>query len=1026
MFLSLLALSPATKADMYPDASNAVLPDARVNLGIGGWVEASQFGLVGDGKIATGLTTTADSATFSGGPFTSADITTPPKVIAVPGAGTGGNPHVTTLVGTTTFGTPAVVATSPSTFYAAPGRTCPVATGQSGAGNYVSGDVITLNDGGAVHTTCVVQYTTVVSATLVSSGTGCIDTAGVTVRFRLITGLGNPAAIWATVSGGVVSVTGIAWGGRYIENPTNLAAEEGITYLPDSTTNRCTTNPTFSLKMGVAIARVQNAGSLASVPADPVSQLSTSGAGTGATFNMLKVPKVGTNNSFEATISGTTMNVVAIPTGEVVIPGQTISSDRGVTPGTKIVSQLTGTTGGIGTYQVDKSQTTGSRFTASIAADRVMTVTAVAEGIIGSYQFLTGTGVSTSGTGTNVLLQLTGTPGGIGTYQTTLPVQTVASTEIKGNEAIVGNGPITESIWQVAGRAHYGTNNGPGIIAMMARTDSPRVSFPPGIYLLPCGQYEAASSVSIEGSGAGATHLRLFPFCTQVTPLHHVLKYTTKVGVQLSRFTLDTNFAVTDRLVGPQFAAGINAASSDNFSVSEVSIINVGNLWGSLFLQTLTTRGTARPSIYDFYALHPYPDSTHAPAIQVGDSGKTGTTGLTMNGIIAIGAHVVLCAEGGLISNLDVSYIGYGSALATTTLNITPNCRNMMFTGISVHDSMGMIDTNNTANSGFEIHGSGIHLNGARVWNNTGDGIRCQADNSFIRDVHSYNNGGAPAFDLDSAGLRVLGPNLANPSGCNNTTFSEFLTYDTAGKQEYGYKEQRGPLSNPLRGVKIGRSSSFHGYFKDIEVDGDTIFDHQGAAGAIHPGYKVDNWYHAGRLGPTGTGVAPGADKAICYPGSFEQVASLSAIGASVTTLHAANNFQLAIYKNGLWGRPSSMVAATNDMSTATAAPVVGIFTDATFKPQLHPGFTYWFCFNTSSASAIFQAQGTGAGTMPPAAALIGAALLPTALSATAMVTAVSVPQTYGTWPTWTDATAWSEVTTVIAPLIAFKVGTLP
>lgn len=63
------------------------------------------------------------------------------------------------------------------------------------------------------------------------------------------------------------------------------------------------------------------------------------------------------NVSFTGTIAGTTLTTSAV-TGTIAA-GQTISG-TGVTAGTKILAQLTGTTGGAGTYTVDQSQTTAS------------------------------------------------------------------------------------------------------------------------------------------------------------------------------------------------------------------------------------------------------------------------------------------------------------------------------------------------------------------------------------------------------------------------------------------------------------------------------------------------------------------------------------------------------------------------------------------------------------------------------------------------------------------------------------------
>lgn len=75
---------------------------------------------------------------------------------------------------------------------------------------------------------------------------------------------------------------------------------------------------------------------------------------------------VGSNNapaaSVTGSISGTTMTVTGIGSGTLA-PGQTVSGSTGgtgVAVGTTIISQLTGTAGGIGTYKVSISQTVPS------------------------------------------------------------------------------------------------------------------------------------------------------------------------------------------------------------------------------------------------------------------------------------------------------------------------------------------------------------------------------------------------------------------------------------------------------------------------------------------------------------------------------------------------------------------------------------------------------------------------------------------------------------------------------------------
>lgn len=79
-----------------------------------------------------------------------------------------------------------------------------------------------------------------------------------------------------------------------------------------------------------------------------------------------QLTRAGSAASVTASIATTTMTVTAVGSGTLT-PGQTISGS-GVTAGTKIVKQLTGTPGGVGTYQVDTSQTAASTTIAGAGA----------------------------------------------------------------------------------------------------------------------------------------------------------------------------------------------------------------------------------------------------------------------------------------------------------------------------------------------------------------------------------------------------------------------------------------------------------------------------------------------------------------------------------------------------------------------------------------------------------------------------------------------------------------------------------
>jgi hypothetical protein len=121
-------------------------------------------------------------------------------------------------------------------------------------------------------------------------------------------------------------------------------------------------------------------------------------------------------------ISDNVLNVSAVTSG-VLVPGGTISG-TGIAIGTKIVSQLSGTPGGVGSYQVTPAEQTVAS-TAVSETYGTLTVTAVGSGAIGVGSTISGSGVTA---GTRVTALGTGT-GGIGTYIVD-PSQTAASTTI--------------------------------------------------------------------------------------------------------------------------------------------------------------------------------------------------------------------------------------------------------------------------------------------------------------------------------------------------------------------------------------------------------------------------------------------------------------------------------------------------------------------------------------------------------------------------------------------------------------------
>jgi hypothetical protein len=131
--------------------------------------------------------------------------------------------------------------------------------------------------------------------------------------------------------------------------------------------------------------------------------------------------------SVTASISGNVMTVTAVGSGTLVVGGTL--SGTGIPTGLQIASQITGTTGGVGTYTVSVSDLAVVSGTVTQAAG-TLTVSAVSSGTLAVGQVLTGTGVTV---GTTVVAFGTGT-GLTGTYIVSIS-QTVAS------ETITASGP---------------------------------------------------------------------------------------------------------------------------------------------------------------------------------------------------------------------------------------------------------------------------------------------------------------------------------------------------------------------------------------------------------------------------------------------------------------------------------------------------------------------------------------------------------------------------------------------------------
>lgn len=163
-------------------------------------------------------------------------------------------------------------------------------------------------------------------------------------------------------------------------------------------------NLSAASSFSAAATIIQNA--LNATPAEPASVTGSIAAGSA---------------SVTGSISGNVLNVTAVGSGTLK-PGAAISG-TGVTANTVITNQLSGTTGGIGTYTVNNAQGVGS--TTIAATYGTMTITAVGSGTLAVGQTVTGSGV----TADTVITALGSGTGGTGTYIVN-KTQTASSTSI--------------------------------------------------------------------------------------------------------------------------------------------------------------------------------------------------------------------------------------------------------------------------------------------------------------------------------------------------------------------------------------------------------------------------------------------------------------------------------------------------------------------------------------------------------------------------------------------------------------------
>lgn len=182
-------------------------------------------------------------------------------------------------------------------------------------------------------------------------------------------------------------------------------------------------------------------------------------------------------------------------------------------------------------------------------------------------------------------------------------------------------------------------------------------------------------------------------------------------------------------------------------------------------------------------------------------------------------------------------------------------------------------------------------------------------------------------------------------------------------------------------------------------------FDHAAYASGLYYPLTME----AGSL-VSAAGSAPGANSIRGYPFSISTPVTVAEMGAEVQIIHAANNFQCAIYAHN----PATGLSTGSELfkTASISTAVAGVITDNLTDFLLSPGY-YWAYINNSGATAAFRSPTlTGYG----AAARIGHATIANAN----LAPLYSTPVAFGTWGDLTSA-VWTILAGSTAAIVTIK-----
>lgn len=137
----------------------------------------------------------------------------------------------------------------------------------------------------------------------------------------------------------------------------------------------------------------------------------------------------------------------------------------------------------------------------------------------------------------------------------------------------------------------------------------------------------------------------------------------------------------------------------------------------------------------------------------------------------------------------------------------------------------------------------------------------------------------------------------------------------------------------------------------------------------------------------------------------------------NVTTLLAAGSVQIPIYASDPTLKKPTGAPLYSSASLGTT--LTGALSTAPLSLQLAPGL-YWVATNSNNTSVVYTST---VATSMGMASIVGSS---SAAGAIAGVAGLALAQTFGTWPTLSSSTTFTEVATASVPLVTFQVKSVP